>query len=313
MIKTLAFHLDPKKKSFSILDQSLLPEKKKFINIQHPKDMLIAIKEMKVRGANFIGIAAAISLAKHSSESSEADLKKWARKLERSRPTAIHLSLSIKKVMSKKDKWREALRLLKEDQENCLKMASKGASLIKKKSSLITYCNTGSLATAGIGTALGVIRKAFKEKKLSHVYVCETRPLLQGSRLTFFELKEEGIPCTLICDNMAASLFKDKKIDLAFVGADRISEKGDTANKIGTLNLAILCHHFQIPFYVVAPEMSVDKKIKKGESIKIEERKKEEISSYFAKKRASIYNPAFDVTPKNLISGIVTEKRIWRP
>lgn len=313
MIKTPAFLLE-KTKDFLILDQSLLPDKKEFVKIKNPEDMTKAIKKLQVRGANLIGISAGFALAQYAlTNPAQEDLNFWAKKLSKARPTARHLSLAVDRIMSKKnpeDKWLEAVKIFEEDQKLCEKLAQNGKDLISSKENILTYCNTGSLATGGIGTALGVIRQAFYDKKNIHVYVPETRPLDQGSRLTFWELSEEKIPCTLLCDNMLAELISNQKIGKAFVGADRISQNGDTANKIGTYSLAILCHHFQIPFYVVAPSSTIDKSLPTGESIKIEQRNPLEVSNYWGGKEASIRNPAFDVTPRKLITGIITEKGI---
>ena len=187
-------------------------------------------------------------------------------------------------------------------------MAKKARPLIKTGDGILTYCNTGCLATAGIGTALGVIKQAFQDKKKIHVYACETRPLNQGSRLTFWELQQEKIPCSLICDNMISYLMSQKKIKKVFVGADRISRNGDTANKIGTYNLAVISHHFKIPFYVVAPTSTIDKRLKTGKNIPIEQRDGKELSPYWAKHKTKLINPSFDVTPRHLITKIITEE-----
>ncbi|MBC6415857.1 MAG: S-methyl-5-thioribose-1-phosphate isomerase [Bdellovibrionales bacterium] len=314
-IEVLAFRFSPTK-SFFILDQTLLPEKKKFISINHPRQMSKAIKDMKVRGANLIGITAAFSLAQYTYKNPKAkDILSLARELKESRPTAVHLAKAVDKVLKKKSplgKLKQALSIYESDRKACDLMAQKAQSLLSKGEGILTYCNTGSLATGGIGTALGVIKKAFKKKKDLHVYVCETRPCNQGSRLTFWELKQENIACTLICDNMLAYLISQKKIHKAFVGADCISLNGDTANKIGTYNMAVICKHFKIPFYVVAPFHSIDASLKKGFSIPIELRPSKELSFYWSQKGADIWNPSFDVTPHKLITGILTEKGFFK-
>ena len=321
-IKTLALRFRPKK-DFYILDQTLLPEKKVFIPIKTPLQMSQAIQKMKVRGANLIGITAGFSLAQYAYKLSLSDashplkgerlkkVKTMAQQLRKSRPTAIHLSQAVDSILQEKTpiaQLKKAVQIYEEDKQACDTMAEKAQKLIKKGDHILTYCNTGSLATGGIGTALGVIKKAYQNNKNIHVFVCETRPLNQGSRLTFWELQQEKIPCTLVCDNMLASLISQKKIHKAFVGADRISQNGDTVNKIGTYNLALICKHFQIPFFVVAPHQSIDKKLKKGLLIPIEQRDSKEVSVHWAKKRANIWNPSFDITPQNLITSIITEK-----
>ena len=350
-IKTLAFRFQPKK-DFYILDQTLLPVKKIFIKIESPLQMSRAIRQMKVRGANLIGITAGFSLAQYAfkklhhklkkeklqpeklkqnqlnqektthqnlqdfklNKSQKIKLKAMGKRLKESRPTAIHLSQAVDRVLKEETPLamlQKALQIYEEDKKACEAMAVQAQHLIKKGDQILTYCNTGSLATGGMGTALGVIKKAHRDKKNIHVFVCETRPFYQGSRLTFWELQQEKIPCTLICDNMLASLISQKKIHKAFVGADRISKNGDTANKIGTYNMAVICRHFQIPFFVVAPYQSIDKKLKKGQLIPIEQREFKEVSAYWAKKRVKIWNPSFDITPKENITGIITEKGLF--
>ena len=279
--------------------------------------MASAIKNLKVRGANLIGITAGFSLAQYAFKNPKTKhLNSLAKMLSQSRPTAVHLSKAIERIMKEKTaegKLNQALAFYQEDKKACEHIARLSRPLIKKGDGLLTYCNAGSLATAGPGTALGVIKQAFKDKKQIHVYACETRPIDQGSRLTFWELREENIPSTLICDNMLASLISQKKIQKAFVGADRISRNGDTANKIGTYNLAVICRHFKIPFYVVAPTSTIDQSIKTGKDIPIEQRDPKEISPHWTKAKADIWNPSFDITPKKLITGIITEKEIIKP
>ena len=313
MIKTLTFKFHPKK-GFFILDQSLLPEKKKFLKIESPRQMASAIKSLKVRGANLIGITAGFSMAQYALKNPKAkDFNKQTELLKSSRPTALHLFKALDQILKQKTaegKLQQAIKFYEEDKKACEQMALLARPLINRGEGLLTYCNAGSLATGGPGTALGVIKQAFKDKKQIHVYACETRPVNQGSRLTFWELQEEKIPSTLVCDNMLASLMSKKKIQKAFVGADRISANGDTANKIGTYNLALICRHFKIPFYVVAPSSTIDNKLPNGNNIPIEQRDPKEISPYWAKKKASLWNPSFDITPKKLITGIVTEKGI---
>ena len=313
MIQTLAFQFRPKN-SLSILDQTLLPEKKEFIEIKNPEQMASAIYSLKVRGANLIGITAGFSLAQYAFKNPNAkDLVQQANTLKISRPTAVHLSKSVDLILKKKtaeEKLSQAIAFYEEDKKACEQMAELSKPLIHQGDKILTYCNTGSLATGGSGTALGIIKQAFKDNKQIHVYACETRPVDQGSRLTFWELQEENIPSTLICDNMLAALMSEKKIQKAFVGADRISANGDTANKIGTYNMALICRQFNIPFYVAAPISTIDKAIPNGKHIPIEQRDPKEISPYWAKRKAGIWNPSFDITPRELITGIITEKEI---
>ena len=310
-IKTLAFKFQPYKDLF-LLDQSLLPEKKVFIPITHPRQMISAIKKLQVRGANLIGVTAGFSLAQYAFKNPKAkNLKALAKQLSLARPTAVHLCLAVQKIMQKKspeEKLKQAIAFYEEDKKACELMAKKARPLIKKGEGILTYCNTGCLATAGIGTALGVIKQAFQDKKQIHVYACETRPLNQGSRLTFWELQQEKIPSSLVCDNMMTYLMSQKKIQKVFVGADRISKNGDTANKIGTYNLAVISKHFKIPFYVVAPTSTIDNQLKTGKKIPIEKRHGKEISVYWAKHKTHIINPSFDITPRHLITKIITEK-----
>ena len=313
-VETLAIKYRPEKELL-ILDQSLLPEKIQWIPISHPEDMFSVIKNLKVRGANLIGISAAFSLAEYAlKESSEAKIKQAGERLKSARPTAIHLFSAVDRILAQTTaakRLETALSIYEEDKKACEQIAQRAKSLIHSGDQILTYCNAGSLATGGEGTALGVIKQAHRDKKNIHVYVCETRPVNQGSRLTFWELQKEQVPCTLICDNMAAGLMAQKKVDKVFLGADRISKKGDVANKTGTLSLAVIAKHFKTPFYVVAPESTFDRNCLSGQNIPIEQRNAEEISPFWADK-GTIYNPSFDVTPSDLITGIITEKGILK-
>jgi len=317
MIHNLAFKFTDQKELL-ILDQTLLPEKKEFIQITNPKDMLVAIQTLKVRGANLIGITAGFCLAQYAFKNPKTkDFDKWAKALCQARPTALHLSKAvnlIKRAKTAEEKLNQALNFYEKDKKDCEQMAHIALKLINKKDSLLTYCNTGALATSSAGTALGVIKKAFQKFKNLHVFVAETRPLYQGARLTCWELNEHKIPCTLICDNMLADMMSKHKIQKVFVGADCIALNGDTANKIGTYNLAVICRHFDIPFYVVAPTSAINTKLKTGKEIPIEQRDPKEVSPYWAfQNGVSVKNPAFDITNKELITGIITEKNIWKP
>lgn len=302
------------KKELLILDQTLLPEKKHYIKIKDPYDMAEAIKDLKVRGANIIGISAGLSLGDFAlKQPSIEEFKQAALKLKRARPTAVHLAKAVDRVLTKdspEEKLKEAYSIWEEDREACDKMANLGKELISSGDGVMTFCNAGELATGGVGTALGVIGAAYREKKDIHVYVCETRPVNQGERLTFWELQERGIPSTLLCDNMIGGLMARGKIQKVIAGADRISQNKDVANKTGTLSLAILAFYFKIPFYIAAPLSTFDNECLTGKDIPIEQRNSSEVSSFWSGKKASLYNPAFDVTPFSLVSGIITEEKI---
>ena len=299
-----------------LLDQSLLPEKKHYIKIKNPYEMFEAIKTLKVRGANIIGISAGLSLADFAFSCSDTEeFQQAARQLKKARPTAVHLAKAVDRVLSRnspEEKLKEAYRIWQEDKRACDKIAAIGEKLISHNDGVMTFCNAGELATGGVGTALGIINAAHKGKKNIHVYACETRPVNQGARLTFWELQERGVPSTLLCDNMAGGLMAKGKVQKVIAGADRISANQDVANKTGTLSLAIMAHHFGIPFYIAAPLSTFDNNCLIGKDIPIEQRDSTEVSSFWNSKRASIYNPAFDITPFSLISGIITEERLIR-
>ncbi|OGW84823.1 MAG: S-methyl-5-thioribose-1-phosphate isomerase [Omnitrophica bacterium RIFCSPLOWO2_01_FULL_45_10] len=320
-----------------LIDQTILPHKFKYIICKDAKSLWHAIKTLKVRGAPAIGIAAAfgVILGIKDSKAKRFDLffkelRRVTKYLASARPTAINLFWALARMECvaknsnrneiskiKKILLKEALKILDEDKKSCRRMAKYGSGLVKDGDSILTHCNAGGLATADYGTALGVLFEARKQGKSMHVYVDETRPLLQGARLTAWELIHEGIDTTLICDNMAASLMAKGKIDKIFVGADRIARNGDAANKIGTYNLAILARHHHIPFYVVAPLSSFDFRVKTGADIPIEERDGDEVRKVLgrvmiAPRNVKVYNPAFDVTPNKYITAIVTEKGIFK-
>jgi methylthioribose-1-phosphate isomerase len=307
-----------------VLDQQKLPLVEEWIDVQTPEQMCDVIVALKVRGAPLIGIAAICSLAQMAEQGkSYEEIETAARLLRKSRPTAVNLSIFIDRVlasMAKNSDFRRAVldeveAIFNEDTALCKTMGEAGAALIQPGERILTYCNTGGLATAGIGTAFGVIKTAHDQGKKIHVYACETRPLLQGGRLTAWELEQNGIPYTLICDNMAATLMQQGKIDRVLVGADRIASNGDFANKIGTYSVAVLAHHHQIPFHVVAPYTTIDPRCPDGKGIKIEERSPDEVrgaSGSFGKVRwspagAPVYNPAFDVTPAGLVSSYILD------
>ena len=315
-----------------MIDQRLLPGKLVFIYCNSARSVWDAIKRMKIRGAPAIGVAAAYGVylgIKNSKNNFFKDLERTAAYLATSRPTARNLFWALErmkeKALSNNEKpvavlkkilLEEAHKILDEDKKSCRKMGQFGNTLIKKRDTILTHCNAGGLATADYGTALGVIFAAHKSGKKIKVYADETRPVLQGARLTAWELMREGIDATLISDNMAASLMAKGKIDKVIVGADRIAKNGDAANKIGTYSLGVLAHHHKVPFYVVAPVSTIDKRTKTGKDIPIEERNPDEVrkigNSYIAPKRVKVFNPAFDVTPAKFIAAIITEKGIFR-
>ncbi|TMX02508.1 hypothetical protein EJD97_021271 [Solanum chilense] len=330
-----------------LLDQRKLPLETLYLDIHDTNDAWDAIKEMVVRGAPAIAIAAALSLAVEVSNLASFDgtshdasvfLSKKLDFLVSSRPTAVNLSdsaVKLKEVISKAaaiakeansvfQAYIEAAEVMLEDDVTSNKaIGSYGASFIKnyltdsKNITILTHCNTGSLATAGYGTALGVIRALYADGALERAYCTETRPFNQGSRLTAFELVHENIPATLIADSAAAALMNAGRVKAVIVGADRVAANGDTANKIGTYNLAVSAMHHGIPFYVAAPLTSVDLSLSSGQEIVIEERSPKELlhtrgglGEQVAASGISVWNPAFDVTPAKLISGIITEKGV---
>ncbi|MBU3933491.1 MAG: S-methyl-5-thioribose-1-phosphate isomerase [Candidatus Omnitrophica bacterium] len=319
-----------------IIDQTKLPERFVYLNLDNLKSLWWAIRKLKVRGAPAIGIAAAFGVVLGMRASSagtyrqfKKDLRRVIGYLKKARPTAVNLFWALERMEGqiqahpresipflKRLLLKEALEIMRQDRDICRRMARFGAGLVKQRDSILTHCNAGLLATADYGTALGVIYEAKKQGKGIKVYADETRPLLQGARLTAWELMKHKIDVTLICDNMAAQLMKEGKINKIFVGADRIAANGDAANKIGTYSLAVLADFHRIPFYVVAPVSTFDLRLKSGREIPIEQRDPREVREVFGKRIAprnvKVCNPAFDVTPHRLISAIVTERGILR-
>lgn len=317
------------KNRLTVLDQTLLPHQEHWIDIETPQQMVNCIKKLQVRGAPLIGVAAALALG-HAcrNEISFDDLVSAARDLRNSRPTAVNLMYAIDQILDGLDRKdfrgqviQRAEALFQEDVDLCEGMANHGSTLIEEGDSILTHCNAGGLATAGRGTAVGVLQRAFEQRKKIHVFVDETRPLLQGGRLTAWELKQYGVPYTLICDNMAAHLMREGRIQKVMVGADRIARNGDFANKIGTYSLAVLAHHHKIPFFVVAPRTTLDPKCSDGSQIPIEQRDPNEVlgvSGSFGKVvwapiESAVLNPAFDVTPHNLVTGFVLDNGVFPP
>jgi methylthioribose-1-phosphate isomerase len=291
-----------------LLDQRLLPDEAVYVTCRTAAEVAQRIRDMVVRGAPAIGCAAAfgVVLSKGSPESYEV--------LAKSRPTAVNLFWALERMKKAKDLKAEAEAIFAEDIAANQAMGKLGAKLMPRKARVLTHCNTGALATAGHGTALGVIRSA-RGKKVS-VIACETRPYLQGARLTAWECMQEGIPCTLITDSMAGHLMSRGEVDVVIVGADRIVANGDVVNKIGTYTLAVLAKRHRIPFYVAAPVSTFDLRTGKGVAVPIEERPAHEVTGYrgarWAPEGIAVRNPAFDVTPVELITGIITERGVVR-
>jgi len=307
-----------------LVDQTRLPHKLVLLDLSTVDQVVAAIKEMKVRGAPAIGVAAAFAMVLGA-----ADLKRTAKKLLDSRPTAVNIQWAVERMQMiakagrglplprlKRLLLEEALRIAEEDVKTNKKIGRNGAKLIRSGMSILTVCNAGALATVDYGTALGVIRAAHEAGKKIHVYAAETRPRLQGARLTAWELKKAKIPFTLITDNMVGYFMQKGKIDLVITGADRIARNGDSANKIGTYAAAVLAKAHGIPFYVAAPVSTFDLKARSGKGIVIEERRPEEVTrigdQQVAPKGIRVANPAFDVTPAGFIKGIITEKGIFK-
>ncbi|MGB9720028.1 MAG: S-methyl-5-thioribose-1-phosphate isomerase [bacterium] len=314
-----------RKNEIIILDQTKLPDKEVYRRLENIKDVYQAIKTLQIRGAPLIGVASAYGVVLSAYDNSPAKVMKDAEYLKSARPTAINLAWAIErmKALIKKERNRgklyktlleEAKAIEREDKVACRKIGYLGAKLIKDGYKIMVHCNAGALATSGIGTALGVLYTAKEMGRKFSVYSCETRPLLQGARLTTWELTKNGIETHTICDNMAASFMPE--MNLVLVGADRIARNGDTANKIGTRGLAIIAKYYRIPFYVAAPISTFDFNIKSGADIPIEFRERREIAYFnnrcIVAEKAKVCNPAFDVTPAELINGFITEKGIIR-
>ena len=295
-----------------LLDQRLLPDQTTYVICRTAAEIADAIRDMVVRGAPAIGCAAAfgVALDKRNGLNEEKAFKT----LSASRPTAVNLFWALERMKGAKDPAAEAVAIFDEDLLANHAMGRYGAALIPKGARILTYCNTGALATSGHGTALGVVRTAFERDKTISVIACETRPYLQGARLTAWECVQESIPCTLITDNMAGHLMSKGEVDVIVVGADRIAANGDAANKIGTYMVAVLARRHRLPFYVAAPTSTFDPKTADGSAIQIEERPAHEVTGYrgvrWAPQGVAVRNPAFDVTPAELISGIVCEKGV---
>lgn len=303
-----------------MLDQRLLPQHEAWLSLTTWEQVRDAIRDMAIRGAPAIGVAAAYGLALAALKQDNLDGARDG--LAASRPTAVNLFWALDRVMALPSLdfvsiLAEAHAIEREDLAMNHAIGENGAALVPENAQILTICNTGSLATAGHGTALGIIRTAFQQGKVKHVWSCETRPRQQGLRLTAWELMQDGIPFHSIADSMAASLMRAGEVEFVVAGADRIAANGDTANKIGTYMLAVLAKHHGIPFVIAAPTSTLDAAILDGSHIPIEERDPQELTHAegvaIGPEGVPVYNPGFDVTPGELISAIVTERGVFRP
>lgn len=349
-LNSLALRFDSENNSLKILDQTQLPHNEIWLECLSPQDMSKHIKALRVRGAPLIGVAAALSIAQQAQQNTNSpeSLLEDCRSLRESRPTAVNLMWTMDRMMQKIESARDtqswsqdrtqvhgengksestlgesllalAVEIFFEDVNLCAEISKQGSQHLRGKNSALTYCNTGSLATAGAGTALGIIKNMAAESSRFQVYFCETRPLLQGGRLTAWELLKSEIPSTLICDNMAAHIMSLGKVDCVIVGADRITCNGDFANKIGTYSLAVSAAYHRIPFYVAAPISTVDLEMESGKDIPIEQRNSEEVCGVqlgsqhlrWSPKNVEVYNPAFDVTPASLVTGWILNSGVY--
>ena len=293
-----------------LLDQRKLPGEVVYVTCRNTHEVADAIRDMVVRGAPAIGVAAAFGMAMAT------DLRAAADELRVTRPTAVNLAWAIDRMLDAEGAVAEAEAIYREDIEANRRIGKFGAELLQSNATLLTHCNAGALATAGYGTALGVIRAAVEQGKRIAVFADETRPYLQGARLTAWELQQDGIDVTLITDNMAGHFFQQGRFDGVIVGADRIAANGDTANKIGTYSVAVLANAHGVPFYVAAPVSTIDPTRPDGSSIPIEERKASEVTEIagvrIAPEGISVRHPAFDVTPARLITAIITDRGVLR-
>ncbi|MHC5054105.1 MAG: S-methyl-5-thioribose-1-phosphate isomerase [Planctomycetota bacterium] len=330
----------PREGHVRLIDQTRLPVELVHIDCEDTETLWEAIKILRVRGAPALGVAGAMGVVLGLRETKSASGEELVKEADEvaayfatSRPTAVNLFWALDRMKAKARELAakpdadveemlrvllaEALEVLNEDRETCRAMGRHGAELLPDEATILTHCNAGALATADYGTALGVIYAAVEAGKKVSAYCDETRPLLQGARLSAWELTQAGVPTTVICDNMAAVVLRQGKIDAVIVGSDRIAANGDVANKIGTYGLSVLAKEHGVPFYVVAPVSTFDLTLDSGEKIPIEERPPGEVSMPFgmrtAPKEAAVYNPAFDVTPAANVTAIVTEKGVLRP
>jgi methylthioribose-1-phosphate isomerase len=335
MLPTIAREAD----AIVMIDQRKLPAQEIYVRCKTAAEVARAIKTMVIRGAPAIGVAAAMGLAFGMRRSTATGTQKFAAEFQRAcelmastRPTAVNLFWAIERMKRSfaaaaqagesvdqiKDRLdHEAQAIHDEDVASCRAMGAFGAAVVPDDARILTHCNAGALATAGYGTALGVIRASVEQGKQVVVFADETRPFLQGARLTAWELVRDGIQTTVITDNMSGALMRQGQVDLVVVGADRIAANGDTANKIGTYSVAVLAREHKIPFYVAAPLSTIDLNTPDGDHIPIEERNAREVThvgpSQVVPEGARVWNPAFDVTPHRFIAGIITERGIFRP
>jgi methylthioribose-1-phosphate isomerase len=323
-----------------ILDQRALPSRESYLDCRTVDEVAEAIRSLAVRGAPIIGVAAAWGMALVAATSTRRrapdilrELEEAGERLRRARPTAVNLGWAVERMLSAARSCccalgstglrvhealvDEALRIEREDRDACAAMGAAAAELVPDPAEILTHCNTGAVCTAGVGTALGAVVTAHEAGKRVHVWVDETRPVLQGARLTAWELLRRGVPMTLIADGAAASAMAAGRVDLVVVGADRIAANGDVANKVGTYPQAVLARRHAVPFYVVAPTSTIDLRTRSGADVPIEERDPAEVTSVLgtpvAPEGTPAWNPAFDVTPADLVSAIVTERGIARP
>ena len=319
-----------------MIDQRRLPAEEVYLTCRDHREVAAAIKDMAIRGAPAIGVAAALGIAlgvrrsRAEGTALRAEFEAICEDLRVTRPTAVNLFWAIERMRRRFDAVSsatseslrnallgEALAIQDEDLAACRRMGDLGAGLLPDKARVLTHCNAGALATAGYGTALGVIRSAARDGKIEQVFADETRPYLQGARLTTWELMRDGIPTTLIADNMAGYMMATGEVNAVIVGADRIAANGDVANKIGTYSVAVLAKENGIPFYVAAPVSTFDLETRSGKDIPIEERSEDEVTHHSGRRMAplgvSVRNPAFDVTPHRYVTAIVCERGIARP
>ncbi|MBK7091059.1 MAG: S-methyl-5-thioribose-1-phosphate isomerase [bacterium] len=311
-----------------ILDQTLLPTQERYVRLTNYHEIVTAIKTLQVRGAPLIGLAAAYAVAMAAMHCrNKIEFAVAVNEIRSARPTAVNLSWAVERMLITYHAFSEspdrnkrlldlAMQIHDQDARMCDRIGLNGMSLLPAIGTVMTYCNAGALATGGSGTALAVVYQAFRSGKKLGVYACETRPILQGARLTTWELIREGLDVTLIADNMAGYLMAQGIVDCVIVGADRIAINYDVANKIGTYSLAVLAKEHNIPFYVAAPTSTFDNRIASGVDIEIEQRSGNEVSQWgnhrTAPESVRVYNPAFDVTPNHLISAIITDREVIR-
>jgi methylthioribose-1-phosphate isomerase len=298
--------------AIEIIDQTLLPGEERIVRLTTPADVIDAIRRLAVRGAPAIGVCGALGVVLADPGSLEAD----AAAIAAARPTAVNLAWAVERVLAavrgaadpRRAAEAEALAILAEDREACRRMGEHGRAELAGASRLLTYCNTGRLATAGRGTALAIVYAKADAGEPVEVFACETRPLLQGSRLTAWELEDAGVPVTVLADGAAAALLAQGRVDAVIVGCDRVAANGDVANKIGTYALALAARAHGVPFYVVGPRSTLDPGTPTGAGIAIEERHGEEVRA-----TGAVWNPAFDVTPAQLVSALITDAGVLRP